>query len=119
MCTSINGNIHAQIRGQDVSRRRQGTSGAQPKLIQAVTPLQTLDPALGVNHALFAGIKGVALAAQLHAHGGLSGPGVKHVATGASYDRVIKLGVNVCFHDWIPVNLDLQPEPRPLALIAL
>ncbi len=85
--------------------------------MQVVAPPHPFDTALGVNHALFAGVKGVALAAQLHAHGGLGGAGMEHVAAGAGYDGMIKLWVDVCFHNWIPVNLDLKPEPRPYALI--
>ena len=98
---------------------RQGASRSQPRLIQAVTPFQSFDPALGINHALFSGVEGVALAAQLHAHGGLGRSRMEHIAAGASYHGVVEFRVNVCFHNWIPVNLDFKPEPRPSILVPI
>ncbi len=106
-----------ESKGKELTGQHLGGAKARPRLIQAVTPLQSLDTALGINHPLFAGVEGVALAAQLHPHGGLGGARMEHVAAGASYHRVIEFRMDVCFHNWIPVNLDLKPEPRHSVLI--
>ena len=71
----------------------------EPESAETVTALHPFDTTLGVNHPLFAGVEGVAFATQLHPHSGFGGSGVEHVTAGAGHDRVIKLGVDVCFHD--------------------
>ena len=52
-------------------------------LLQVVPATQALDAALRVHDPLLTGIEGMAIAADLHTHGGLGGAGVEHVATRA------------------------------------
>ena len=42
-------------KGKELTRQHLGGARATPRLIQAVTPLQSLDTALGINHPLFTG----------------------------------------------------------------
>ena len=55
-------------------------------LLHVVATAHSFYATLAVYDTLFAGVEGMALAAQLHAHGGLGGSGVKHVAARAGYD---------------------------------
>ncbi len=69
-----------------------------PHLLKIETPPQPLDSALGVHYPLLARVERMALAANLNPQGGLGGPSMKHVATGAGHHGVIELGMDIGFH---------------------
>lgn len=84
-----------RVRNDRLFGRRVRQSG----LLQVESPAQSLYAALGIYNALLPRVKGVAFAADLHAHGGLGRAGVENVTAGASYHRVDEFGMNISFHD--------------------
>ena len=68
-------------------------------LVQIETPLKALHTALCVNNALLPCEKWVANAANFDFNLSLGRPDSKHIAAGASNDRVRIVGwVNICLH---------------------
>ena len=70
-----------------------------PAMLTPIEPaVESLDAALGVHYALLAGVKGVALAANLHPELRLGCSGLESMAAGAGDGGVKEPGVYVSLH---------------------
>jgi hypothetical protein len=69
------------------------------ELLQIVTPAQSLNATLGIHNTLLTSVKGMTFAANFYAHRRLSSTSVENVTAGTSHHRVVKLRMNVGFHN--------------------
>jgi hypothetical protein len=77
-------------------------------LLKVIAAPEPFNAALGIHYPLFAGVEGVAIAANFNPHGGLGGPGMEHVAAGAGHHCVEELRVSFSFHFSPSISLNLE-----------